>query len=375
LVAIVATYLMRMAIERDRRLREVESASAGLLEDYQNLMSSMPLGLVIMRNGMLTFSNGDWTSRLLDPDYVNEGTATSLPFAERDRVLRGLHQAELDRRAWSTLISASNEGSMRDIDVRAVPVYDSTGGYRHLLTFLVDVTELRRITTNLEIKNAEIETKNSLLQDALAQLEMNFESIVRALVRAVEAKDPYTAGHSERVMQYALWIAEELHLGPYERRLLEMGCLVHDIGKIGVPDNVLTKPGRLTDEEFKMIQMHPVYGAKIVENVELFQECLPIILWHHERLDGTGYPDQLQGDEIPFLVRISSVADVFDAMSSTRSYRVGMDLDKVFSIMDEDVKKGHFDPEVVTALKQAIAKRGIIPQGQFPDEINTNPAA
>jgi HD-GYP domain-containing protein (c-di-GMP phosphodiesterase class II) len=273
--------------------------------------------------------------------------------------------AEARRQGWNSIVQVTREGVQREVDVRATPIFDANGAYLHLLTFFVDVTDLRHAARNLEFKNQELENKSELLQQALEQLEGNFESIVRALVRAVEAKDPYTAGHSERVMQYALWCADELELGPYERRILEMGCLVHDIGKIGIPDNVLTKPGQLTDEEFALIKKHPEYGAAIVRNVELFRECLPIILWHHERLNGTGYPDRLKGDEIPFLVRIASLADVFDAMTSTRSYRVGMPLEKVMRIIEEDTEKGHFDPEVVEAFKRVIARNGIIAQNDI----------
>ncbi|HRD32118.1 MAG TPA: HD domain-containing protein [Fimbriimonadaceae bacterium] len=362
---------LRLNSQRERRLRETEINSLRMQNDYRTLVESLPLGLALIRDGRNVFDNGQWSAQLLRPRPPGALVPTALD-NELDRVAEGLKQSENRREPWSTVFTAMHEGSSREIEVRSQPIYDGQGSFRHLLTFLVDVTDLRQVSHNLERKNAEIESTNKLLTDALGQLEANFESIVRALVRAVEAKDPYTAGHSERVMQYSLWIADEMGLGDYEKRLLEMGCLVHDIGKIGIPDNVLTKPGKLTDEEFEMIRMHPVYGANIVQNVDLFRECLPIIRWHHEKLDGSGYPDRLAGDDIPFLVRIATVADIFDAITSTRSYRVGMALDRAISILDEDTNKGYLDAEVVAAFKQVIARNGVIPQ---TDDLPQQPAA
>ncbi len=360
---------LRLNSQRERRLRETEINSLRLQNDYRTLVESLPLGLALIRDGRNVFDNGQWSAQLLRPRPPGLVVPTALD-NELDRVAEGLQQSENRREPWSTVFTAVQDGRSREIEVRSQPIFDAQGSFRHLLTFLVDVTNLRQVSHNLERKNTEIENTNKLLTDALGQLEANFESIVRALVRAVEAKDPYTAGHSERVMQYSLWIAEELGLGDYEKRLLEMGCLVHDIGKIGIPDNVLTKPGKLTDEEFEMIRMHPVYGAKIVQNVDLFRECLPIIRWHHEKLDGSGYPDRLAGDDIPFLVRIATVADIFDAITSTRSYRVGMALDRALSILDEDTSKGFLDPEVVAAFKQVIARNGVIPQtDEMPQQL------
>ena len=365
LLAVCSIVMMRFATNQARRLRDVERSTANVSESYRTLVESMPLGVVNFKDGRIAYSNNDWTVRLLSAHATIGASAPTGLDLEIQRVITGLTNAEARRQGWNSIIQVTREGVQREVDVRATPIFDANGAYLHLLTFFVDVTDLRHAARNLEFKNQELENKSELLQQALEQLEGNFESIVRALVRAVEAKDPYTAGHSERVMQYALWCADELELGPYERRILEMGCLVHDIGKIGIPDNVLTKPGQLTDEEFALIKKHPEYGAAIVRNVELFRECLPIILWHHERLNGTGYPDRLKGDEIPFLVRITSLADVFDAMTSTRSYRVGMPLEKVMRIIEEDTEKGHFDPEVVEAFKRVITRNGIIAQNDI----------
>jgi HD-GYP domain-containing protein (c-di-GMP phosphodiesterase class II) len=145
-------------------------------------------------------------------------------------------------------------------------------------------------------------------------------------------------------------------------RVLELGTLVHDVGKIGIADAILTKPGKLTDLEYAEIKTHPELGVRILEGIGLFHDCMPIVRWHHERLDGSGYPDKLKGDEIPFLVRISAVADVFDAMTSTRAYRSGIEPRIVLRFLKEDAEKGFLDPIVVAALETAVARRGVIPQ-------------
>ena len=129
-----------------------------------------------------------------------------------------------------------------------------------------------RTSTQIALKDAykNVEEKNALLSSALTELEDNLENVVRSLVKAVEAKDPYTAGHSERVMRYSVMLGQAIGLGPYEMRILELGTLVHDIGKIGIPDEILTKPGRLTDEEFELIKKHPEFGENIIGNIDLF---------------------------------------------------------------------------------------------------------
>lgn len=142
-----------------------------------------------------------------------------------------------------------------------------------------------------------------------------------ALITALEAREPYTKGHSVRVAKYSLAIADQLGLNEQDRHQLHMSALLHDIGKIGVPDSILLKEGKLTHEEFAVMKTHPEIGARILSNVESLSQMLPIIRHHHERHDGQGYPDGLSGAAIPLLARIISVADTYDAMTTTRPYR------------------------------------------------------
>lgn len=171
---------------------------------------------------------------------------------------------------------------------------------------------------------------------------------VKALVNATEKKDSYTAGHTFRVTLYALKLAEELGLKPEQLRAIVQGGLVHDVGKISVPDAVLNKPGKLQPEERDIIEKHPVDGYEICRELGFMKEELGIIRSHHEKWDGSGYPDHLIGEDIPFFARIVAVADVYDALTSERSYRKAWTHFDAMSFLIEN-KGTHFDPLCVEA--------------------------
>ena len=178
--------------------------------------------------------------------------------------------------------------------------------------------------------------------DFLAQM-------VRALTSAIDAKDPYTCGHSDRVARLSVCLGHQLGCDVQILNQLYMGGLLHDIGKIGIDDNVLRKPGRLTPAEFEHIKLHPELGYNILRDVRQLQDVLPLVLHHHEAWDGSGYPHGLAGEDIPFLARICAVADAFDAMSSDRPYRKGMPDEKVDAIFRDGSGK-QWDAEVVDAF-------------------------
>lgn len=168
--------------------------------------------------------------------------------------------------------------------------------------------------------------------------ELKFTSIamVRSLVNAVEQKDEYTSGHSLRVGYYAAMLGRELQLPEEKLQMLLWSALLHDVGKIGIRDDVLKKPGRLTDEEFNHIKEHPVRSFKVVQEVPQLADALDGVLHHHERWDGKGYPDGLAGDAIPLQARIIQIADVFDALTSSRSYRPAFGWEQALAIMEKD---------------------------------------
>jgi len=165
--------------------------------------------------------------------------------------------------------------------------------------------------------------------------------------RTVEARSPFTHGHSDRVKNYALQLARATGLAREDLNVLERGALLHDIGKISTPDAILNKPGPLTPEEMDVIKEHPEEGVRIIEKLESLHDVIPLIRWHHERLDGSGYPDGLRADAIPLSVRILSVADVYDALASERPYRPAIPHKECVKILHADAAGGGLDPALV----------------------------
>ncbi len=186
----------------------------------------------------------------------------------------------------------------------------------------------------------------------------NLFATLYAFVKAIEARDPYTEQHSNRVTAIAMELAKAMGCGEEEQDILNVSGRLHDIGKIGIRDDILLKPGRLTDEEYEIIKEHPTIGAEIVARLGLWDREKQIIRCHHERYDGKGYPDGLAGEEIPLLGRILSVADVYDAIASDRAYRNKMSEEKILSIM-YDGAGTQFDPNVIQVFKR-LYEDGII---------------
>jgi putative nucleotidyltransferase with HDIG domain len=182
-----------------------------------------------------------------------------------------------------------------------------------------------------------------------------FLGVIKALITAIDAKDPYTQGHSQRVSDYSVLISHELGLDQALVNDIRIGSLLHDIGKIGIPDSILLKNGKLTIEEIKVIQRHPSTGVNILRQVKLLEPMSPAIAEHHERLDGSGYPSMLTGGQISVMGRIVAVADVFDAMTSDRPYRPAISLDEVLSYLQENAGI-LFDPNCVNALNNILTR-------------------
>lgn len=175
--------------------------------------------------------------------------------------------------------------------------------------------------------------------------------IVKGVIATLELKDPYTRGHSERVAEYAMSLAKAT--GKVRKSELDYfyyACLLHDIGKVNISDTILAKHGKLTDEEYEVIKTHPVVGAKAIEDVKGIGDNIAVVYHHHERWDGKGYPDGLIGEETPLVARITAIADAFDAMTSTRSYRPALPFDEAYIRILEG-KGSQFDPELVEVFK------------------------
>lgn len=190
-----------------------------------------------------------------------------------------------------------------------------------------------------------IKTINKQLHDKNEELERAYLDTIGILRQTVEAKDPYTRGHSDRVSEYSVLIGKKLGLDEKTLHILKIGGLFHDIGKIGIPDSILLKESKLSDEEYSQIKNHPMVGVHMLGDAAIFTDILPIVKHHHERYDGRGYPSQLVGDDIPYVARIAAVADTFDAMTSKRSYRDSLPIDVVRAEI-ERCSGTQFDPNI-----------------------------
>ena len=188
------------------------------------------------------------------------------------------------------------------------------------------------------------------------KIHRTYLQIITSLVRAMEAKDPYTSGHSTQVAKHACDLARYIGLDDPQIKILETAGLMHDIGKIGIRDDVLTKPGKLTDEEFEHLKTHPTKGFKVLEPVDDLRSILGAVKHHHEHYDGFGYPDGLVGEDIPFYARIIQVADVWDALISTRSYRQAMPIPKAKQILRDEAGTT-MDPNLVKAFLEMLEKK------------------
>jgi len=182
----------------------------------------------------------------------------------------------------------------------------------------------------------------------------NAETVLFSLALSIEAKDPYTEGHCDRLSKYSVALAERLNLPDELRVALRRAGTVHDIGKVAVPEHILLKPGPLTPEEWKVMKQHPLVGERICAPLKSFRHVLPVIRHHHEKLDGSGYPDGLKGEEIPLTARILQTVDIYDALTTSRPYRKALSSKETFTLMREEVERGWWDDSLVDELEALV---------------------
>jgi len=271
---------------------------------------------------------GAHTAATLEPgSRVLEG-------AQRGRLAQGdsqvlAHTVVRDGTVVGVLFAGNKLGDDRQVSSADIKLLEATAGY---LSVLLD---------------------NAFLYD---DQQLMFIGTLESLTAAIDAKDPYTCGHSERVAHLAAALAKAHGLDEEQVERIRIAGLVHDVGKIGVPDFVLGKTGRLTDEEFRLIKAHPEIGFHILKDIPLMEDILPGVLHHHERFDGRGYPQKLAGLDIPLVARIIGLADSFDAMSSNRTYRSAMPRSRVLQEL-EDNAGSQFDPDLVRSFASVDLKR------------------
>ncbi|HSP35838.1 MAG TPA: HD domain-containing phosphohydrolase [Thermoanaerobaculia bacterium] len=256
----------------------------------------------------------------------------------------------------ASLIFAS--GIARPIRVLVERTREIAAGEYQQRVDLKTHNEIGDLAENFNVMSASIEHAVEQLKKAALENHLLFINSIRMLAAAIDAKDPYTRGHSERVARYSIGIGKNLSLPAKDMQNLRISALLHDVGKIGIDDRILRKPGALSDDEFDVMKQHPAKGAAIMSGVAQLNDCIPGMKYHHEKWSGGGYPDNLEGDAIPMQARIVAIADTFDAMTTNRPYQKAMEL----SYVVEKIKSfagTRFDPRVVDAFAQAV-KRGDI---------------
>jgi cyclic di-GMP phosphodiesterase len=222
-------------------------------------------------------------------------------------------------------------------------------GADDFLTKPLDVPELRaRVTSLVRLKHYTDELDSA-------------DAVILALAKTIEARDPYTEGHCERLAAYAVALGAELHLADEDLVALHRGGYLHDLGKIAVPDSVLAKPGPLTRDEFAVMKQHPIVGERLCGNLRVLNRVRPIVRSHHERIDGTGYPDGLGGGDVPLLAQIVGIVDVFDAVTTARPYKQAMPVDIAYNTLREEARRGWRDSGLVDAFIHMHTEHGSHP--------------
>ncbi len=341
-----------------RLTRKAKTSAAA--SSSSRLMSNAPVGIFIWEADEVQAANGVFSACLgIGADELSNALDLSIRATDLAELKTAIQDTSKGLTREPLVCRALNDrGGQRMLQFHLSPF---EAGSKAVLGFAIDLTNEKNALETAVLKTQELDSKNAMLEKALVELEESMEAIVLSLVKAVEAKDPYTAGHSQRVSDFAVKLGAELGLAAYELKLLEVGMLVHDVGKIGIPDAILTNPGRLTPEEFEVIKTHPAVGAEIIGKTPLSAPCLPIVRWHHEKLDGTGYPDGLVGEDIPYLARIAAVADIFDAITTKRSYRQAIPLEEAMRIIEREAGEGKLDFSVVNALRRCVRSGAIRP--------------
>ncbi|MFH1219989.1 MAG: HD domain-containing phosphohydrolase [Candidatus Eisenbacteria bacterium] len=304
-------------------------------------VSGLSLKLVDAAEETVLLKRGDdfkreivYGSRILAPSgFAAQAFSTGMPILLED--LAGNTTFSLPsyvaREGFKALIAVPLLSAARQIGILTIYLHEASNVSSQVLGMVSIVGSVTAAT----VENSEL----------VRRVEKNYFSTVEALTAAIEAKDPYTRGHSKRVTQFAIVLAERFGVSEIEIKNLQYGATLHDIGKIGIRGHILNKKGRLTREEYEIIKKHPAIGERIIERVDFLQGARPIVRSHHERFDGTGYPDGLRDEEIPFLARIAAVVDFFDALTSDRPYRNAYSVEETNLTIKEGIGR-EFDPVV-----------------------------
>ena len=326
-------------------VQEFEKAAVRLTKSYADLRGNHVLGTVV------PVGRPDWGVVVQQPEAQAFASVSKMERATMEWGSIALGLAAIVAIAFAS-------GIARPVRLLAERTREIAAGNYQQRVEVKTHNEIGELADNFNSMSSAIQGAIEQLKKSASENNMLFINSVRMLAAAIDAKDPYTRGHSERVARYSIAIGKNLSLPEPEMRNLRISALLHDVGKIGIDDRILRKPGALNDEEFELMKQHPAKGAVIMTGVAQLIDIIPGMKFHHEKWSGGGYPDNLKEEQIPMQARIVAIADTFDAMTTNRPYQKAMELGYVV----EKIKSfagTRFDPKVVDAFVQAV-KRGDI---------------
>ncbi|NWF75429.1 MAG: PAS domain S-box protein [Nitrospirae bacterium] len=346
----------RTAVRDNSEKKAFEQKLKYAAEEWRATFDAMPYSILLLDNDLSVIRTNINASSLFNMPFKDIiGKKCYELFPENNELGDFLKSIILENDIQTKTFEYYDQRSNKHLLVQSTPIkYSEITPHLYILS-LIDISELKNKEKKLIQSRDAFLNMLKEIDFSYKELQQIYNGLIHAFVNAIDAKSPWTKGHSERVTKYALAIAREMGIHRKDIENLRIAALLHDIGKIGTYDIILDKPGRLTDEEFALIRMHPSKGAEILKPITQLKNLLPVIKYHHERLDGKGYPDGLHGDEIPLLSKIICVADSYDSMTSERPYRPAPS--KEYAILELERCSGtQFDPEVVKAFLKILKK-------------------
>ncbi len=348
------------------RLRGTNISDSPLIRDFLQT----PLALTRVYPHPSGRTTGDVLGSIAPVEWAGWSVVLERPVSEAFRVVRDMQIRTLMVSGVAAIFALvigmiMGRQLIRRIQTLADVTSEISEGNFEVRATVSGMDEVAQLANNFNNMAGSIEALVRRLRHALRQNQELFLETIRTLATAIDAKDPYTRGHSERVSSYSLAIARHLELNQDDVFRIRIAAILHDVGKLGVRDGILNKPGGLTDEEYAVMRRHAEIGAQIMAPIRMLKEIIPGIRNHHETWDGRGYPDGLNGEGIPLVARIIGVADTFDAMTTTRPYQKAMTLEFVMQKMHE-MSGTRFDPIVIRAFDAAVKTGDITPPQKNP---------
>lgn len=327
------------------------------LEEWRITFDSMPYGVVLLDMDFSIKRANKYFSLIYNIPYKEIKDQKSYEIINSDH-LRDNYQALRERDTISLNTFEYYEERVKQYFLmNLTPIPDVDGITKSFILTFIDITKIKDTEKKLTDSRDAFFNMLKELDFSYKEMQEMYEGLIHSFVNAIDAKSPWTKGHSERVTKYALSIGEEAGLDSEELEILRIAALLHDIGKIGTYDIILDNPHKLSSEEISLINMHPVNGEMILKPIKQLQNLMPIIRHHHEKMDGSGYPDGLKGEEIPFLARIICVADAFDSMTSDRPYRSARTREYAISELQR-CSKSQFDSFLIEAFLGVLSGSG-----------------